>query len=279
MSEIFEHIRKDLFSLYENNVIEKADQINAAIGSKAFCENMPPMYFVGNLNAKTVLVMLNPGAEDRSFNFKNGYKSNFANFDQYYSDYLDSMINYGNRDFERMDNFDLKQAAFLYHFNDSGIEIPENFWSSHELKKDAKRNVLQNKLQMELIPYHSRTFSGLFDSASRAQQNVHLVQNEIERLFNTIIETERQYVVFCSKQFYYIFNALSLLNSTKWDIINDVVHRKQIGKLTFSFNKGTFTYSNKTVHFGIAHSFASQALPNAIDKMAEYGKFCFDLYN
>jgi hypothetical protein len=236
------------------------------------------MYFTGNINAKTVLIMLNPGAEDREYSFEQKDKPKYKNFDEYFNAYLDKMINYGMYDFDRMDNFDLKQAAFLYHYKDSGIEIPEKFWINMELKKEAKKSVLLNKLQMEFIPYHSRTFTGLFDSASKAKKNIHHVEENIERLLKVIFETERRYVIFCSKQFYHIFNALSTVNSQKWKIKNDVIYRKQIGKLNLAYNNVIIEYENKAIKAGIAHSFASRALPNAIEKMAEYGKFCFDTF-
>ncbi len=278
MSIINEYIREDLLSLYEKNKIEKAESLNTALGKKAFCENMNPMYFTGNLNAKTVLIMLNPGAENLEYSFEQNDKLIYKTFDEYFNTYLDKMKNYGKYDFDRMDNFDLKQAAFLYHYKDSGIEIPQNFWINAELKKEAKKSVLLNKLQMELIPYPSRTFSGLFDSASKAQKNIHLVEENIERLFNVVFETERRYVIFCSKQFYHIFNALTTVNSQKWKIKNDAVYRKQIGKLNLAYNNVIIEFKNRTIKAGIAHSFASQALPNAIEKMAEYGKFCFDTF-
>lgn len=278
MSAIIEQIRTDLLSLFEKNIIEKADRLNAALGKKAFCENMNPMYFIGDLDAKTILIMLNPGAENREYSFEKNEKGIYKNFDDYFNTYMDKKINYGKYDFDRMDNFDLKQAAFLYHFKDSEIKIPQNFWINPELKKEAKKNVLQNKLQMELIPYPSRTFSGLYDSASKAQKNIYVIEESIERLFNVIIEAERRYVVFCSKQFYHIFNALKTINPQKWKFNNGLVYKSKIGKLNLAYNNVTIEYKNETIKAGIAHSFASQALPNAVDKMSEYGKFCFETF-
>ena len=37
-------------------------------------------------------------------------------------------------------------------------------------------------------------------------------------------------------------------------------------------------YKDKSIKAIIANTFPSQALPNAYDKMAEYGKFCYDEY-
>ena len=34
-----------------------------------------------------------------------------------------------------------------------------------------------------------------------------------------------------------------------------------------------------TIHADIAHTFPNKALPNAYDKMKEYGEFCFNCYN
>jgi hypothetical protein len=47
------------------------------------------------------------------------------------------------------------------------------------------------------------------------------------------------------------------------------------GRLTLRFSKVTIHYKNNSINAGIAHSFASQALPNAYKKMMRYGDFCY----
>ena len=58
------NILTDLESLFNNNYIAEARKLNADLGGHYFNENMQPMYFNGKLDAKTVLIMLNPGNGD-----------------------------------------------------------------------------------------------------------------------------------------------------------------------------------------------------------------------
>jgi hypothetical protein len=193
--------------------------------------------------------------------------------------YFDSYINYHQRygeiDFERIDNFDLKQAAFLYHFENTGIEIPETFWEDKEKKKIAKRNVLLQKLQLELIPYQSRTFSKLFDSKNRAKKNYSLIRNDIVRLFEQITSYQREHILFGSKQFLHIFNAINEINEPLIKINVGKISEIKIGKLNLRMNNVKINFNDKVFNAKIIHSFASQALPNAFEKMSEYGKFCY----
>lgn len=46
--------------------------------------------------------------------------------------------------------------------------------------------------------------------------------------------------------------------------------------ITITYNKGV---AMKSIHAVIAHTFPNNALPNAYDKMKEYGEFCFKCYN
>ena len=42
-------------------------------------------------------------------------------------------------------------------------------------------------------------------------------------------------------------------------------------------SKIMINFNGKTINGIIAHSFPNQALPNAYDKMAKYGQFCYEL--
>jgi hypothetical protein len=57
------NIKTDLQSLYDYNFIEEAKNLNSALSKekKYFHDNMQPMYFNGKMDAKTVMIMLNPG--------------------------------------------------------------------------------------------------------------------------------------------------------------------------------------------------------------------------
>jgi len=283
MNKIKELIQEDLLSLYEKNYIERAKYLNNQISGFNVCENMVPGFFTGDLKAQTVLVMLNPGGENKTFSYESECKKKYNSFNHFLDKYIECQENYGEHDFSRMDNFDLKQVPFLYSFKDSGIEIQNNWFANNnfindEVKYFAKRNVLLNKLQLELVPYPSKTFTGKFDTFSSAKKYIFAINNEIIKLLDMITESERKYVVFCSKQFYWIFKALEMKNDNIITIRNGVVSKIKIGKMNYSFSKLNINYRGKTINAGIAHTFASRALPNATDKMLQYGKFCHDEY-
>lgn len=274
------NILNDLKSLFNNNFIAEARNLNEALGNHYFNDNMQPMYFNGKQDAKTVMIMLNPGNSDNSkspysfFDDKLKYKS----FEEFYTDHINALVNYGTIDFERLDNFDLKQAAFLHDFKNLDFEIPKDFWNNDNLKRIAKRNVLMDKLQLEFIPYTSRDFKGLLDSSRLASQNIVHLKKYIYHALDTIIEHPRDNVIFCSKQFYNLFSVCQEIEDFNGKIeMGSIKEFKDVeGKLTLRFSKVTIQYKNNIINAGIAHSFASQALPNAYKKMMRYGEFCYN---
>lgn len=271
----------DLESLFNNNFIAEARNLNKSLGEKYFNENMQPMYFNGKVDAKTVLIMLNPGNGDNPkspYNFVN-HKNDFNSLEDFQNKHLASLVYYGANHFnDKLDNFDLKQAAFLHNFKNLDFEIPNEFWNNDVSKRIAKRNVLLDKLQLEFIPYASRNFKGLLDNKKLAIQNINHFKKYLYRIFDTIIEYPRDNVFFCSKQFYNLFSVCQEIEGFNAKIEMDSIKEFKAvdGKLTLRFNKITIYYKNSCINAGIAHSFASQALPNAYKKMMNYGDFCYN---
>ena len=182
----------------------------------------------------------------------------------------------------RIDNFDIKQAAFLKAWGkNSGIEIQDPFPSKDDrdgLRK-VKQNVLMQKLQLELIPYASREFKNVKPS------KMHFLFPYVETLFDEIFSHERNYVIFCSDFFETLFRMYSddtgytgsivFGKKEEWPLFQK--NRKAYcTPITITYNKGV---AMKSIHAVIAHTFPNKALPNAYDKMQEYGKFCFEEYN
>jgi hypothetical protein len=134
-----------------------------------------------------------------------------------------------------------------------------------------------DKLQLEFIPYASRDFKGLLDNSKLARQNMIHLKKYIYRVLDTIIEHPRDNVVFCSKQFYNLFSVSQEIEDFNATIeMGPIKEFKDVeGKLTLRFSKVTIYYKNTNINAGIAHSFASQALPNAYKKMMRYGDFCY----
>ena len=276
MQELRDNIKTDLLSLLKHGYVKEARNLNTILGKgDLFAERCTPMYFTGNIDAKTVFVMLNPGSNTDIYDLK---ADSDIDIDILVNQHISSMEAYGSDERERMriDNFDLKQAAFLYEFKDSGIEIPDFFTHKERVMSLlAKERVLTQKLQLELIPYASREFITLFDSYQSAMHNVPLIEKHINRLFDTIVTIKRKYVLLGSKQHYYILWALKSLKLKEVELHEPV--RIQIDglKKAVYFNTAIVHHNNEPVQVGIPYSFPRRDLPNAFEKMREYGKCCF----
>ena len=275
------NILTDLESLFNNNYIAEARKLNTDLSEHYFNENMQPMHFNGKLDAKTVLIMLNPGNgydPKYPYSFEN-HKKDFNSLEDFQNRHIDSLVNFGLNHFnDKLDNFDLKQAAFLHNFKNLDFEIPNEFWNNDNLKRIAKINVLMDKLQLEFIPYASRDFKGLLDNINLARQNIVHLKKYIFRVFDAIIEHPRDNVIFCSKQFYNLFSVCQEIEdfNAKIEMGSIREFKDTEGKLTLRFSKATIYYKDNIINAGIAHSFASQALPNAYKKMMRYGDFCYN---
>jgi len=291
-----------------------------------------PGFFAGDPDADTVMLMLNPGQdvvlannpmityEKIKSGFEIGKGININSLKDFIDTYKENSKNYGEIDKNRPDNFDLKQAAFLKHWKDCGVdfagfldddykmsvdnykklvdnyknckklgkadkeeidkikkEIDESKEKIDKINKDAKRNVLMDKLSMDLIPYASRKFEGI------NSKQMQLLFPYLETLFHEIFRKERKYVIFCSGFYDNLFkqyNKYSKRENRKWEIINVV--KKPISSDDVFENKSAYCTPIK-IHQKdneqlaiIAHTFPNQSLPNAYERMEEYGRFCFD---
>ena len=211
----------------------------------SFATRALPVYGWGKRDAKTVMVMLNPGNGVENANRELLYELKKRNMSKmfkklscgnacpqvglnnnYLTDdikhYNDFNANYGDWDRWRMDNFDLKQAFFLGHLKDCGVGLDE----------DNLRYII-----------------------------------------------ERKFVIFCSRKFKEVFQAYSDDNNYPGTI--DLIHYEKKSnfirpKLTVSCRVIRINYDNKSIKAIIANTFPSQALPNAYGLMAAYGEFCYN---
>lgn len=271
-----DYIKQDLESIYFSNYIAKARELNEKLKKDFISDNCLPLHFTGKQDAKTILVMLNPGNENKEYSFKDDNENKDISFERFYENYLNGHINYGllNRE-NKIDAFDLKQAAFLMAFSNSGIELPD-FIQNPDKKLIAQVNVLMQKLQLELIPYCSRTFSGILDNKKQALENIEILAPFIENIFNSIIEHERTNVIFCAKQFTNLFYAYNKKGFGKIEFGTEATSKIEGLKKKVYFNSVKIYYKENEITAGIANSFPRRDLPNAYSKMREYGKFCHE---
>jgi len=281
-----ERIQKDLLELYNggDNQGEIQDEvilnglIQAKSGQTSFATRALPGYYAGDRKAKTVIVMLNPGCDVDEANdnltcdiCKRSMK-NAADIDKYHK----WCVEYGHIDRNRKDNFDLKQAFFLHQWKDTGISLPKNLSANPKNDQtllDAKEAVLTQKLQLELIPYASSSFS-FFDKSK-----IHLVFPFVETMLNEIFSHERNYVIFCSRIFERVLKEYEKKHAGAIVFKGTCSQQLEGSKITGSCTKIQINYNNKSLDAIIANTFPHQALPNAYDLMEKYGAFCYKKYN
>ncbi|MBO7280433.1 MAG: hypothetical protein J6V00_04635, partial [Bacteroidaceae bacterium] len=194
---------------------------------------------------------------------------------------------YGHWDRKRPDPFDLKQAFFLRDWSGTGINLPKGLCanSSPKDKLVAKESVLDEKQQLELIPYASRKF----DSFVSTQE----VFPYIDLLLEEIFSADRKYVIFCANIFEEVFKAYNGYNQTNGKVaFVDVSKRgkpiRRKVEISYTNKKGEYkqtscyctvielAYGGKSTRAIIANTFPKQNLTNAYEVMAAYGKFCYE---
>ena len=333
-----DRIKKDTEDLYNSGIltfiqqfknckIKAAEQLSMDLfgTSDELSSHGLPGYYTGKRDAKTVMVMLNPGSDVISQNnpfvtekalertLKELGITNPSSSADFLNLFVEGSNKYGDIDKDdegniRIDNFDIKQAAFLkaWDKNKSEVDIPDEFPGmlknlpskpSKKEKEDrdnllrkTKQNVLMQKLQLELIPYASREFKNVKPS------KMHFLFPYVETLFDEIFSHERNYVIFCSDFFEKLFKKYSKDRGGQGCIQFEGLDNKPYMPLFKKIDKNgkeeetkayctpiTITYKKgkamTSIHAVIAHTFPNKALPNAYDKMQEYGKFCFEEYN
>lgn len=292
-----ERIKQDLKDLFDSKPIKAAHDLSnelfgeAASKEYAISTEGMPGYYTGNLNAKTVMVMLNPGVKAEK-NDENGKCKVDIDKDGIHTSSLETFIcTYHakcqtgvEQDLDkdgkiRIDNFDIKQAAFLKDWEDSGVTIHANFpcdvKEARDVHREVRVNVLEQKLQLELIPYASQKFSSL------GRKKLCYLFPYLETVLDEIFRVDdRKYVIFCSK----FFERLLKSYSKELDRDFQITLLEKKSKLGILNNGNVYCTRVKIVYQCreliaiIAHTFPNQSLPNAYDKMRQYGKFCYECW-
>ena len=283
---IDDRIREDLSERLLNKEISQAVVLKQlGVSTKGM-----PCYYTGKRDAQTVFVHLNPGYDaklaDNKWEFETKYfdKTSVQGF---IKDYKDSRNNYGKNDRMRFDPFDVKQAAFLYEWPDSGIDFPQGIdWKDRTEKElswlDAKEHVLMDKLQLELVPYASNQFK-------INNQNKDLLIPFVETILDEIFRIDRKYIIFGSSIFEVLFEQYN--NEITPDTFKDLTPKHSISLIGLKKKDGSvwtaplffkvikIHYQNKEKKAIIASTFPQQGLNNSFEIMREYGKRCFEEFD
>lgn len=308
---------KSKCSVLQNLAVTPEEQVTLnryMMDQTSFATRALPVYGWGKRDAKTVMVMLNPGNGVENANRELLYELKKRNMSKMFKklscgnacpqvglnddDLTDDIkhyngfnANYGDWDRWRMDNFDLKQAFFLRHWKNCGVGLDETNLkyildnkssAKNEVKAEVlrrqleeKRKVLMEKRQLELVPYASRSFSAI------DKKEIGKIFPYVETLFHEIFSyyDDREFVIFCSRKFEEVFQAYSGDNNYPGTI--DFIHYEEKdnfkgSKLSVSCSVIDINYGGKSIKAIIANTFPNQALPNAYDLMAAYGEFCYN---
>ena len=292
-----QRIQQDLTELLSGLDISGAAQLRNLFSasptsgqSPAFSLRGMPTHFTGDRAAKTVMVMLNPGGDDatavnefqkmnyifcQSRGISSYSQTDITDFIQLYKNYKRDQ---GHLDAARLDHFDVKQAAFIKHWQDSGVTIntfPRTYSRTHMVKEQlvAKENVLTQKLQLELIPYCSPSFERI-PSAHHA-----LLHPFLETIFEEILQTERKYVIFCSHVFEDLLRSYDQTHGNNAVCFGNINSSKLLSSnITGSCQCVKIHYNGQSFKALIAQTFPNRALPYAYYLMEAYGKFCYQHY-
>lgn len=265
-----DRIKQDLTELYNGGKVSAAKSLEGLIEVST---RGLPQHFVGNRKAKTVLVMLNPGQDvDRANRHFRCATIDYCrkNAKTFIASYIEAMTNFGEIDKDREDHFDVKQAAFLKTWKGSGVRLPPGFPDDKKTFLKVKRNVLMQKLQLELIPYCSSTFE-------LGKESLLPVFPFVETLLDEILSKKRIIVVFCAGIFERVFKAYNKHVGEEVFALGAVAKSKRLkrnGKLHGKCIPISIRFHGKTQRALIANTFASQALSRAYALMENYGKFC-----
>lgn len=250
--------------------------------SECFSTKGLPSYYFGDRESTTVFVNLNPGmnARDCDGNLNvDIHNFNHSSTEAFIQDYHKRQVNYGKnfglKKNGEADEFDVKQAAFLTSWTDSGIGLPiAPDWSDKDFCREAKTKVICNKLQLELIPYASAKFN------INKISDISALYPYVDTLIEEIFSKERTYIIFAADVFDKIFkhyNKHNAMPKVYFEFIGNE-EKYRLKKRCARCRVVKIHYDGRVTLALIAHTLPSQSLCRAFDLMQSYGKFCYEQF-
>jgi hypothetical protein len=235
-------IRTDLDELRATGLMSRAQQLSQAVG-QPFAANDYPHFFFGDLDARFVVVHLNPLYTPNPRALFQGDPEPCS-----FEEHFERHRYFGARNYgptsprTHRSRFDHKQIAFVREFD--VLEFGPDKFTNLE-------RVIDDKLQLELIPYGSPSFSPAGFTAQ-------LLAPHFERVMRVITAAPRDYVIFCGAVF-------SKLLRDDW-ITQEHHFRLTKGdgtpeKPTSRFCSLRIPWNGEVVRAGLAQSWARQGIP------------------
>ena len=182
-----------------------------------------------------------------------------------FSEYWDFYVNFGKKHYGKdsarthKSPFDKKQIRFLKPFNIFDFSENDEYFN---LQK-----VIDEKLQIELIPYGSPDFD-------YKKVGINSIKFFIENTLKLIASSPRKYIIFCGK----VFQSTSLLQPyvKSSEVIEFKLNKKDGSKTKskYEFAFVTLEIEHQTINAGIAPQFALQGAP-----ISSYGEKIACLYD
>lgn len=243
-----DEMRAEVDEFIATGEVKRARELSARAGED-FSHSEWPHYFTGDLDASLVLVHLNPKRESdprRRVEGPGRYKT--------FEDYFDAYRHFGAHRYgpesprTHRSPFDHKQIRFLRPFGVIDFlegRRPEDRFANLE-------RVIDQKLQLELIPYASVSFSSRgFDDET--------LRPHYARIMRVIAARRRSFVLFCGGVFEQLL-ARYVADQHAFRLQkNDGTPTRQRAR----YANLLLEHEGTSFHAGLAHSWAQQGIPMA----------------
>lgn len=241
-------MRADLEEFLATGTISRARRLATATGQHFNADRLP-QFFTGDLDAPVVLVHLNPKQANAPTQLP-GWQTTTRTLE----DYFDSCRHFGARMYgpssphTHRSPFDHKQIRFLRPLG--VIDFVQE--RSREDRFISLERVVDDKLQLELVPYGSASFSARgFTPAVLAPH--------FARILSTIAAVPRRYVLFCGA----VFKPLLGEHVTRWHEFHLRKNDGTLARQRASFANLLLPHEGDYVRAGLAQSWARQGIPMA----------------
>jgi hypothetical protein len=243
---LLSEMQADLQEFRAAGIVSRARHLADATGQHFNADRLP-QYFTGDLDGPMVLVHLNPKQENAPEQVP-GWQTTSRTLEEYF----DACRHFGAHMYgpssprTHQSPFDHKQIRFLRPL---GVIDFVQEHSPADRFTNLER-VVDDKLQLELVPYGS-------DSFSTRGFTPEVLAPHLARILSTIVTVPRRYVLFCGA----VFKPLLSQHVTRW---HDFHLRKKDGTLErqrSSFANLLLPYDGGYVRAGLAQSWARQGIP------------------
>jgi hypothetical protein len=245
---LLSEMRSDVEEFLATGNIRRARELTAATGQRFDADRLP-QFFTGDLDGPVVLVHLNP----KQAKVRRPPPA-WQDTVQTLEDYLEWYRHFGERMYGRcsprthQSPFDLKQIRFLQPLR--VIDFVEE--RSCDDRFTNLERVIDYKLQLELVPYGSVSFSTHGFTPE-------VLAPHLNRILSTIAVVPRRYVLFCGA----VFRPLLKKYVTRRHQFHLRKNDGTLERQSSSFANLLLPYQGGSIRAGLAQTWPRQGIPMA----------------